>query len=81
MTGKSFFRVPVYPVEVLDSTGAGDIFMAGLASHLDEGLMWACSIASASSSAVIETHGAEIKCSRNEIIERAEKIREIIKKV
>jgi hypothetical protein len=81
MAGKSFFRVPVYPVEVLDSTGAGDVFMAGLASHLDEGLMWACSIASASSSAVIETHGAEIKCRKEEILQRAQIIHENIKRL
>jgi len=81
MTGKSFFRVPVYPVEVLDSTGAGDVFMAGLASHLDEGLMWACSIASASSSAIIETHGAEIKCRKEEILQRTQIIHENIKRL
>jgi len=71
MTDSDFFRVPVYNVDLVDSTGAGDVFIAGLASHLDEGLLWACAVASASSSAIVETRGPEIRCSRREILERA----------
>ena len=81
MTESEFFRVPVYPVKVLDPTGAGDVFIAGLAAYFDEGLEWACSVASASSSAVVETHGPVILCSREEILERAEYIQESIEKL
>lgn len=81
MTGSDFFRVPVYPVKVIDSTGAGDVFIAGLAAYLDEGLEWACSVASASSSAVVETRGPLIMCGGSEIIERAEHIQEKIEKL
>jgi sugar/nucleoside kinase (ribokinase family) len=72
MTGSEFIHVPVYPVDVVDSTGAGDVFIAGLAAYLDEGLSWACAVASASSSAVVETHGIEIKRIKSELFERAE---------
>ena len=71
MTDSEYLRVPIYSVDLVDSTGAGDVFFAGLASHLDEGLEWACAIASASSSTIVETRGPKIKCSRNEILERA----------
>ena len=71
MTNSEFLRVPVYSVDPLDSTGAGDVFIAGLASHLDEGLIWACAVASASSSAIVETRGPDIRCSRSYILERA----------
>ena len=78
MTGSEFFRAPVYPVDVVDSTGAGDVFMAGIASHLDEGLTWASAIASAASSAVCETSGPEISCGKAEIISRAEQVNDKI---
>ena len=81
MTHSDFFRVPVYPVEVMDSTGAGDVFIAGLASHIDEGLEWASTVASASSSAIVETSGPEIKCDKTEILGRAELIYEKIEQL
>ncbi|MCW4012745.1 MAG: PfkB family carbohydrate kinase [Candidatus Bathyarchaeota archaeon] len=78
MTGSMFIHVPVFPVEVVDSTGAGDVFIAGLAAYLDEGLSWACAVASASSSAIVETHGIVIQRSKSEILERAEWVYEKI---
>lgn len=81
MTDTEYFRVPVYHVDLVDPTGAGDVFIAGLASHLDEGLEWACSVASASSSAVVETRGPVIDCSKQDILVRSREIYESIEKL
>jgi sugar/nucleoside kinase (ribokinase family) len=81
MTETASLKVPTYPVEVEDSTGAGDVFISGLAAYLDEGLEWACAVASASSSAIVETHGPKILCTRKEIMQRAEIIYEKIQKL
>lgn len=37
MTGDGYFEVPGVPVEVVDTTGAGDAFNSGLAVALAEG--------------------------------------------
>jgi sugar/nucleoside kinase (ribokinase family) len=81
MSGSGYWWIPIYRVDIIDSTGAGDIFIAGLSAYIDEGLDWACSLASASSSAIVETNGPEIQCSKKEILERAEKINENIKRL
>jgi hypothetical protein len=81
MTDSDFFRVPVYPVELVDPTGAGDVFIAGLAAFLDEGLEWACSVAAASSSAIVETHGPAIRCNKSLILERTEHIHENLERL
>jgi sugar/nucleoside kinase (ribokinase family) len=81
MSGSGVLHVPVFPVDVVDSTGAGDVFIAGLAAFIDEGLSWACAIASASSSAIIETHGVVINRGKQEIFERAESVYERIRKL
>ena len=77
-TGSESIHVPVFPVDVVDSTGAGDIFIAGLAAYIDEGLSWACAVASASGSAIVETHGIEIQLGKSDILERAEWVHEKI---
>ena len=79
MTKTESFKVPSYPVDVVDSTGAGDVFISGLAACLEEGLEWACSVASASSSAIVETSGPKIECTRTEILRRADEIHEKIR--
>lgn len=81
MSGSDILHVPVFPVDVVDSTGAGDVFIAGLAAFIDEGLSWACAVASASSSAIVETHGIMINRNRQEILERSESIYEKIRKL
>ena len=81
MSDSDYFRVPVYQADLVDSTGAGDVFIAGIASHIEEGLEWACAVASASSSAIIETRGPVIKCSKSEILERAINILERIERL
>ena len=78
MTGAKLLHIPIYPVNLVDSTGAGDAFIAGLAAYLDEGLSWACAVASASSSSIVETRGIEIKHNRSEILERAEWVQDKI---
>jgi len=78
MTGHELLHVPVYPVDLVDSTGAGDVFIAGLAAYLDEGLSWACAVAAASSSSIVETRGIEIKHTISEILERAELVQDKI---
>jgi len=78
MTGAKLLHIPIYPVNLVDSTGAGDAFIAGLAAYLDEGLSWACAVASASSSSIVETKGIEIKHKRSEILERAEWVQDKI---
>ena len=81
MTEEESLKVPSYPVEVVDSTGAGDVFNSGLAAYLDEGLEWACAVASASSSAIVETHGPIIECTGKEIMHRANEVHEKIQRL
>lgn len=69
-----FYKIPAYSVDAVDTTGAGDVFLAGLASHIDEGFLWGCAVGAASGSALVETRGAIIKRDHKEILERAEKI-------
>lgn len=78
MTENASLKVPSYHVKVVDSTGAGDVFISGLAAYLDEGLEWACSVASVASSAIVETYGPKIERTEKEIMQRAEEIRENI---
>jgi ribokinase len=78
MTSSKLLHIPIFPVDVVDSTGAGDVFAAALAAYIDEGISWTCAMASASSSAIVETHGIEIKQSKSEIIRRAEWIQDKI---
>ena len=81
MTEGASLKVPSYHVEVVDSTGAGDVFISGLAAYLNDGLEWACAVASAASSAIVETHGPKIECTGKEIMQRAYEIRENIQRL
>ncbi len=73
-------KVPVYPTESIDSTGAGDCFLAALSYSLYKGepLPWSCAMASASASSIVETRGPFIKLSGSTIMERAENLHEKI---
>jgi 2-dehydro-3-deoxygluconokinase len=68
--------VPAYAGEAVDTTGAGDAFIAGfMAEHAaGEDVEWCASTASAAASAVVEMVGPRVKIRRGELIERAEKI-------
>ena len=73
-------KVPVYPTENIDSTGAGDCFLAALSYSLYKGepLSWSCALASAVASSVVETRGPFIELSGSTVMERAEKLHEKI---
>ena len=73
-------KVPVYPTESTDSTGAGDCFLAALSYSLYRGepLPWSCAFASAVASSVVETRGPFIELSGSSVTERAEKLHEKI---
>lgn len=81
-SGDTFYHVPIYPSKVVDTTGAGDCYLAGVASVLIKGgpVDWACAYGSALSSAIIETKGSNLELSGKEITERAEFVYEKIEK-
>ncbi|MCX6649911.1 MAG: PfkB family carbohydrate kinase [Candidatus Bathyarchaeota archaeon] len=72
--------VPAYVGETVDTTGAGDAFIAGFMAEYasGEGVEWCAAVGSAAASAVVETVGPRIKIGRGELFERAEKIRDRI---
>ncbi len=73
-------KMPVYPTESIDSTGAGDCFLATLSYSLYRGepLQWSCALASAVASSAVETRGPYIELSKSTITERAENLHEKI---
>jgi len=73
-------KVPIYPTESIDSTGAGDCFLAALSYSLYKGepLPWSCALASSVASSVVETRGPFIKLSVTAVTERAENLHEKI---
>lgn len=79
------FRVPAYPVEVVDPTGAGDV-LGGcfFAEYLRSGeLEWSVSLASAAASLAVETQGPEhlISVSSRELRRRAETLLERVERL
>jgi sugar/nucleoside kinase (ribokinase family) len=68
--------VPAYVGETVDTTGAGDAFIAGFMAEYASGedVEWCAAVGSAAASAVVETVGSSIKISRGELFERAEKL-------
>ncbi len=81
-SGDAVIRIPVYPSKILDTTGAGDCYLAGASSILIDGgsVEWACAYGSALSSAIIETKGPSLELTCKEVIERAEWVYEKIEK-
>jgi len=69
---------PAHVGETVDTTGAGDAFIAGFMTEYasGEGVEWCAAVGSAAASAVVETVGPSIKMGRNELFERAERIRD-----
>ncbi len=70
--------VPAHLGEAVDATGAGDAFIAGFFAEYASGedLEWCGAVGSAAASAVVETVGPSIKIGKGELLERAEKIRD-----
>jgi adenosine kinase len=75
--------VPAHLTNTVDMTGAGDAFIAGFFGDYASGedVEWCGAVGSASASAVVETVGPSIKISRSELLERAEKIKEGIRRL
>ncbi len=76
------FQVPVYPSEPIDSTGAGDCYLAGATKGLIEGesVEWSCALGSAISSAILETEGPVMNATSTDINNRAEWVYDRIEK-
>jgi len=66
---KTTFRIPVYPVKVVDTTGAGDAFSAGfIAAHLEgKNLVDSVKFANAAANLKITRVGARAMPFRNEV--------------
>jgi sugar/nucleoside kinase (ribokinase family) len=76
------YTVPVYPTESIDSTGAGDCFLAAVHDKLamDEPVEWASAYGSAVASGMVETLGPDFRISIKEVTQRAESIMDGIQK-
>jgi sugar/nucleoside kinase (ribokinase family) len=76
-TRRQSFRIPAFRVmNVLDPTGAGDAFVGGfLLEYLDgEEPLWCASVGAAAASCTVETFGAKLDASVQEVRRRAEEI-------
>jgi sugar/nucleoside kinase (ribokinase family) len=76
-TRRQSFRIPAFRVRnVLDLTGAGDAFVGGfLLEYLDgEEPLWCASVGAAAASCTVETFGARLDASVQEVKRRAEEI-------
>ena len=75
--------VPVYSGETVDTTGAGDAFIAGFFSAYASGeeVEWCAALGTAAASAVVETVGPRIKIEKAELLERAEIVLDGIKRL
>jgi len=80
---ESIIRVPCYSADVVDETGAGDAYLVGFFSeYLRSGeIDVAAAMGSACASAIVETVGPDVSVDKNELHERAEDVRERIKRV
>jgi sugar/nucleoside kinase (ribokinase family) len=83
LSGGEKLVVPAHVGESVDSTGAGDAWIAGFFAEYVSGedLEWCGAVASAAASAVVETVGPSIKIGKGELLERAEKIRDGIRRL
>jgi len=76
--------VPAYSSgAVVDPTGAGDAFLAGFFHQfiLEGDVEWSAAVASAAASAVVETIGPRVEVTHGELLERAEDIREGVRRL
>ena len=77
--GQQYIDIPPYPIDLLDSTGAGDTYMAGFTfEYLRTGdLQRAGCFASCTSSVMIENTGPDFSMTEAMIRERQEQLLEI----
>lgn len=78
----AYYEVPVYPTKTVDTTGAGDSFLAAVHDKLASGgsIEWALVYGSAVASGVVETYGPELSLPHDELTRRAEYVLERIQK-
>lgn len=78
----TYYEVPVYPTKTVDTTGAGDSFLAAVHDKLVSGgsIEWALAYGSAVASGMVETYGPEFSLSRDDVTRRAEYVLERIRK-
>lgn len=76
------YIVPSYPSNPVDTTGAGDCFLAGVSSELmkDEPVEWSLALGTAVSSCMVETKGTMFDTRSNEVFDRAQWVLERIEK-
>ncbi|MEE9441620.1 MAG: PfkB family carbohydrate kinase [candidate division Zixibacteria bacterium] len=74
--GNEFIEIPPFPVDLLDSTGAGDTYMAGFTyAHLKGESLWECgTFASCVSSIMIEQIGPDFILNESEVRRRQNKL-------
>jgi sugar/nucleoside kinase (ribokinase family) len=77
-----YYTVPIYPTNSIDTTGAGDCFLAIVHDSLASGepVEWALAVASAVASGMIETLGPDFVLSKKDVTRRAESVIEGIQK-
>ncbi|MCW4050387.1 MAG: PfkB family carbohydrate kinase, partial [Candidatus Bathyarchaeota archaeon] len=75
-SGKRIIEVPTYTAETIDSTGAGDAYLAGFFHEYLKGrdVSWCGAMGSAAASVIVETHGPLIQVSKKELLNRAEEV-------
>jgi sugar/nucleoside kinase (ribokinase family) len=83
-TRKRIYSVPCFPESrVVDTTGAGDVFLTSFLAEYIEGkdVTWCGALGMAYSSGIVETRGPRIDRNEREIIDRADSIYQNIEKV
>ncbi len=76
------YMIPVYPTKTVDTTGAGDSFLAAVHDKLVSGepLDWALAYGSAVASGIVETFGPDFNLTSDEVIRRAEIVLDRVQK-
>jgi sugar/nucleoside kinase (ribokinase family) len=75
-TGGRLSKVPAYPSNVRDPTGAGDAFLGSFMSEYlrGEDPVWSACVGSALSSLIVETFGVRIETTKRDAFHRAEEL-------
>ncbi|HYB67454.1 MAG TPA: PfkB family carbohydrate kinase [Candidatus Acidoferrales bacterium] len=78
LDGDRLHRIPAYPTEALDPTGAGDVYAGSFITELQRcgDLVEAALFASAAASIMVEQVGPDFRLVRKEVDERKEAIRD-----